>query len=331
MGGRGKDIDDTKDWPKANEVALVQLLVGKVREGKLQSSTFRKEMWAEINSEICDATGVDYGIDRLKSKFNRLRAKYRHFSELIGHTGVKWDVTSNIVHASQDILKEFFKSSKKFKKQGCEDYELLGEIFNTKTATGKLQQLSTEDPLSPNEDRRLEEEFLSGSIHIDLDGNSSEGERSRKGKKHKLDSIFGERRSSKVNKMNKMEVFLDKWTSTLSAKEEAAKAKTERYKLSIPDPYSIGICMELLEKWKIEVMFNQKLLEILIGFLISRLEAKKDELFDEGERENEQEFDDTEATSSNSHEEYIAFDMSQTAEMAQVREEIATSLWINYR
>ncbi|KAL4367185.1 hypothetical protein GQ457_05G027840 [Hibiscus cannabinus] len=62
-----------------------------------------------------------------------------------------------------------------------------------------------------------------------------------------------------------------------------------------------------------------------------RLEAEKDELFDEGERENEQEFDDTEATSSDSHEEYIAFDMSQTAEMAQVREEIATSLWINYR
>ncbi|KAK8640409.1 hypothetical protein V6N13_008163 [Hibiscus sabdariffa] len=251
MGGRDKDIDDTKDWPKANEVALVQLLVGKVREGKLQSSTFRKEVSAKINSEICDAIGVDYGIDRLKGKFNRLRTKYCHFPELIGHTGVKWDVTSNIVHASQDIWEEFFKKNKefkKFKKQGCEDYELLGEIFNTTTATGKLQQLSTEDPLSPNEVRRLEEEVLSGSIHVDLDGNSLEGERSGKGKKHKIDSISGECRSSKVNKMNRMEVFLDKWTSTLSAKEEAAKAKAERYKLSIPDPYSIGICMELLGK-----------------------------------------------------------------------------------
>ncbi|KAK8613845.1 hypothetical protein V6N13_101601 [Hibiscus sabdariffa] len=203
------------------------------------------------------------------------------------------------------------KEFKKFKKQGCEDYELLGEIFNTTTATGKLQQLSTEDPLSPNEDRRLEEEFLYGSIHVDLDGNSSEGERSGKGKKHKIDSISGERRSSKVNKMNKIKVFLDKWRSTLSAKEEAAKVKSERYKLSIPDPYSIGICMELLEKME--------------------LEAEKDELFDEGERENEQEFDDTEASSSSSHEEHITFDMSQTAEMAQVRKEIATSSWINYR
>ncbi|GMI94093.1 hypothetical protein HRI_003078600 [Hibiscus trionum] len=244
MGGKGKVPDDMKDWPKANEVALVQLLVGKVREGKLQSSTFKKEVWSEINSEICDAIGVDYGIDKLKGKFNRLRTKYRHFSELIGHTGVKWDMTSNIVHASQDIWEEFFK----FKKQGCEDYELLGEIFNTTTATGKLQQLSTEDPLSPNEEKRLEEEFLYGSIHVDLEGNNSESEKPEKGKKHKIDSIFGDCRSNKMNKMNKMKVFLDKWASTLSAKEEAAKAKAERYKLSIPDLYSIGICMELLEK-----------------------------------------------------------------------------------
>ncbi|KAL4318350.1 hypothetical protein GQ457_18G015290 [Hibiscus cannabinus] len=61
------------------------------------------------------------------------------------------------------------------------------------------------------------------------------------------------------------------------------------------------------------------------------LEAKKDELFEEGERENEQEFDDTEATSYGSNEEHVTFDMSQTAEMAQVRDEIATSLWTSYR
>ncbi|GMI83853.1 hypothetical protein HRI_002054600 [Hibiscus trionum] len=137
------------------------------------------------------------------------------------------------------------KEFKKFKKQECEDYELLGEKFNTATATEKLQQLSTEDPLSPDEERRLEEEFLSGSIHVELEGNSSKDPSSKKGKKHKLDSIFRKRRS---NKMNKMELFLDKWASTLSAKEEAAKAKAERYKLSISDLYSIRICVELLEK-----------------------------------------------------------------------------------
>ncbi|XVF26931.1 hypothetical protein REPUB_Repub14bG0062800 [Reevesia pubescens] len=56
------------------------------------------------------------------------------------------------------------------------------------------------------------------------------------------------------------------------------------------------------------------------GFLASfrgqRLEVEKDELFEEGERESMREFDDTEATSTNSNNEQIAFDMSQIAEMA---------------
>ncbi|KAL4302428.1 hypothetical protein GQ457_10G020700 [Hibiscus cannabinus] len=61
------------------------------------------------------------------------------------------------------------------------------------------------------------------------------------------------------------------------------------------------------------------------------IEVEKDELFEEGERENEQGFDDTEATSYGSNEEHVTFDMSQTAEMTQVRDEIATSLWTSYR
>ncbi|XVF26715.1 hypothetical protein REPUB_Repub14bG0042400 [Reevesia pubescens] len=58
--------------------------------------------------------------------------------------------------------------------------------------------------------------------------------------------------------MDKMDLFLEKWTATLSAKEEASKAKVERYKSStasgstnsnfIPDTYSIGICMDILGK-----------------------------------------------------------------------------------
>ncbi|XVF07146.1 hypothetical protein REPUB_Repub06bG0113500 [Reevesia pubescens] len=214
MEEKGKDIDDTKELPKENEVAFIHLLVGKVREGKLQSSTFKKNVWLEINNEMLDMIGVDYGID---------------------------------------MLKDF----KKFKKQGCADYELLGEIFNTTTATGKLQQLSTKDPLSPDEERCLEEEFLSGSTHVDLGGNNSKGVGDKKIKKCNIQSIPVDCRSSKVNKMDKMDLFLEKWAATLNAKEEASKAKAERYKSTIargstssnyiPDIYSIGICMDLLE------------------------------------------------------------------------------------
>ena len=108
MGGKGKDVD-AKDWAKEKETAFIQLLIRKIREGKLQSSTFKKEVWSEINNEFRDIIGEDYGVERLKGKFNRLRTTYRHFSELIGHTGVKWDITSNTVNATQTIWEDFFK------------------------------------------------------------------------------------------------------------------------------------------------------------------------------------------------------------------------------
>ncbi|KAK8669233.1 hypothetical protein V6N13_106669 [Hibiscus sabdariffa] len=81
----------------------------------------------------------------------------------------------------------------------------------------------------------------------------------------------------------------------------------------------------------IEKFISAEWRQIFVGMPEARLEAEKDELFKEGERENEQELDDTEATSYGSNEEHVTFDMSQTAEMAQVRDEIATSLWTSYR
>ncbi|OMP06636.1 hypothetical protein CCACVL1_01487 [Corchorus capsularis] len=250
MGRMGKEVEDAKDWSKVNEDAFIQLLISKVREGKLQSSTFKKEVWSEINDELREVIGEDYGIYRLKGKFNHLRTRHRQFSELIGHTGVKWDVMSNVVNATQNIWEDFFKIStnfRRFKKQGCAEYELLGEIFNTTTATGKLQ-LSFEDLLTDTQERRLEEEFLSGSMHVDLHAENSEVEGDERGKKRSSDS--SERRNVKVSKMDKMDAFLDRCTVTLTAIEKAYKA--DRYKSSSSsgsdDPHSISVCMDILEK-----------------------------------------------------------------------------------
>ncbi|XVF06783.1 hypothetical protein REPUB_Repub06bG0080400 [Reevesia pubescens] len=92
---------------------------------------------------------------------------------------------------------------------------------------------------------------------VDLGGNNSKGVEDEKSKKRNIQSIPGEHRPSKGNKMDKMDLFLEKWAATLSAKEEASKAKVERYKSAmasgstssnfIPDTYSIGIRIDLLE------------------------------------------------------------------------------------
>ncbi|OMO98304.1 hypothetical protein COLO4_13994 [Corchorus olitorius] len=104
-----------------------------------------------------------------------------------------------------------------------------------------------EDPLSDTQDKLLEEEFLSGSMHVDLDAENSEVEGDSRGKKRTSDS--SERRNVKLSKMD---AFLDRWTTALTAKEEAYKAKADRYKSSSSsgsaNRHSISVCMDLLEK-----------------------------------------------------------------------------------
>ena len=51
---------------------------------------------------------MDYGIDRLKGKWNRLRKIHRMFSELLGYTGVTWDPNTNNVNAVEEVWQHFY-------------------------------------------------------------------------------------------------------------------------------------------------------------------------------------------------------------------------------
>lgn len=48
----------------------------------------------------------------------------------------------------------------RFRQRGCEHYSLLGEIFSSTTATGKLHYDSTQEPLDSADERELEADFL---------------------------------------------------------------------------------------------------------------------------------------------------------------------------
>ncbi|KAL2507290.1 uncharacterized protein Fot_30937 [Forsythia ovata] len=52
-----------------------------------------------------------------------------------------------------------------FRKEGCKHYELLGEIFGGTTATGGLGYASTQLPPTSDEERQLEDDFLSRGVH----------------------------------------------------------------------------------------------------------------------------------------------------------------------
>ncbi|GAY58906.1 hypothetical protein CUMW_190410, partial [Citrus unshiu] len=52
-------------------------------------------------------------------------------------------------------------------------YQTLGEIFNTTTASGHLRFSSSQVPLSSDEDRELEENFLGHGVHVDIEDDDS--------------------------------------------------------------------------------------------------------------------------------------------------------------
>lgn len=56
-----------------------------------------------MDDELFLYTGVGYGNERLRGKFNRLRGKYRLVYELWEHNGIIYDLASNTEHALKDV------------------------------------------------------------------------------------------------------------------------------------------------------------------------------------------------------------------------------------
>lgn len=55
--------------------------------GYLQTSTFKKKQWTEIEVKLLAKIRKRYNVKQLKSKFNRLREQHWMFAWLLGETG----------------------------------------------------------------------------------------------------------------------------------------------------------------------------------------------------------------------------------------------------
>ena len=74
----------------------------------MQTSTFKGDVWEQINAELTQIIGEDYGVERLKGKYNRLRQQHCEFSILLAYTGVTWDLASNKVNAPEDVWQDLY-------------------------------------------------------------------------------------------------------------------------------------------------------------------------------------------------------------------------------
>ncbi|ESR50647.1 hypothetical protein CICLE_v10033833mg, partial [Citrus x clementina] len=143
MDPHNVDVEDKADWSSRTENAFISIVHDHVKKGDLQTSTFTKKIWTTISDELFEQSYKRFNVRQLKSKSNRLRKKHREFSD--------WP----------------------YRKKGLEHYQTLGEIFNTTIASGHLRFSSSQVPLSSDEDRELEENFLGHGVHVDIEDDDS--------------------------------------------------------------------------------------------------------------------------------------------------------------
>ncbi|PON87695.1 Myb/SANT-like domain containing protein [Trema orientale] len=163
--------DEHKLWLPENESFFIGLLYEEAKKG-LQTTTLDRKTWQKVEEELFKKFAKRYKIDKLKSKFNRLRIAHREFSQLLQNTGMGWDPQTRTVTASEEVWESYLKvnpGAKKFRKKGLPHYDLLGVIFNNTTATGQMNYSSTHCPPDDETERQQEREFLGKGIHVDVE------------------------------------------------------------------------------------------------------------------------------------------------------------------
>ncbi|KAH9723053.1 hypothetical protein KPL70_006962 [Citrus sinensis] len=204
------DVEDKAYWSSRTEKTFIRIVHDHVKKGQL------------------------------KSKFNRLRKKHREFFDLIAHTGFGWDPISNTVTVSEAVLAEYIKrvsGVKSYRKKGLEHYQTLGEIFNTTTASGHLRFSFSQVPLSSDEDRELEENFLGHGVHVDIEDDDSM-------------EPLSEIRTEKIPRqpIATSTDYFKMASSVMNARMEMIKCKNAESTSQCVEKLSIEECIEAVEK-----------------------------------------------------------------------------------
>ncbi|KAG6478218.1 hypothetical protein ZIOFF_061653 [Zingiber officinale] len=276
MGGHNSSIEIEKyDWSKTNVAMFVDIIYEKVKHNKLQTSTFTNTVWEEINKELYQVTNKNYGVERLKGKWNRLRTRQRLFAALLAHTGVTMDPDTNKVNAPEEVWAEFYLKNKKeyksIRKEGCDHFHILSEIFGGTTATSDMHRASTQLPPTSDEERELEEAFInrgvSSYVEVVDDENEDVGGEPNNRRRRSTESTESHRRKDpKRSKTEKYVAYMDKWSDTLQHLSQESIARQKYLDLratklereqeissstgtsGFSDPYSIDMCMQVLNQ-----------------------------------------------------------------------------------
>ncbi|XP_031384161.1 uncharacterized protein LOC116197993 isoform X2 [Punica granatum] len=255
MAPKGENIIE---WSDEMDLAFLNVMLEKQR--RTHTTTWKTSAWKEITAKMMNLfPDKQLFLHKVKDKYQRMKTNFTRFFEIVKHTGVGWDADTNTVTADSDVWDMFIKNRayKTFRSKGCKYYDLQKQLFSSSVATGALRISSTDPPPTLEEERRLNEEFLSRGKgkqkqHIDLEEDSDESDDPA----HVAQPILTESRrrvpkrsQSKSSQMQEcMDIFRESFTknqqdTTSSAKKSKSVSSPEK-----PEKNSIEEALNELAK-----------------------------------------------------------------------------------
>jgi hypothetical protein len=90
--------EEGNTWSPDHEDIFVRLLVQAVDRGGISHGSVGSKTWPEIYNVMLGLTDLEWTLDQLQSKYNKLRTDHKEFSELLtDKTGFGWDPITNTV------------------------------------------------------------------------------------------------------------------------------------------------------------------------------------------------------------------------------------------
>ena len=90
-------------WPPHIEQIFIDIVVDEQQKGNMEHSVFKGTTWLSIMKTLNEQTGKSFLPKQVKDKHNRLRQKDRKWGQLLRHTGLEWDETTQTVTASKEV------------------------------------------------------------------------------------------------------------------------------------------------------------------------------------------------------------------------------------
>ena len=102
MAQETQDVDKKK-WSSHIEHLFIDLMVDEQQKGNMEHGVFKAKVWLSITKTLNEQTGKGFTPKQVKDKHNRLRQKQRKWGQLLRHTGLGWDETTQTVTASDEV------------------------------------------------------------------------------------------------------------------------------------------------------------------------------------------------------------------------------------